>query len=465
MLKNWSAFLIILELMKEQEQIQKLQEELDLLKSQLDDQQARIEELQMDIIRLSGGGAAPSYARSNKPTNAWSLENFIGLRLIHFIGIIVLVIGLSIGVKYAIDQNLISQAMRIGLAYSAGIVLYLLSLKLRKNYILFSAILFSGALASLYFTTYGAYVYYNMISSTAAFIIMIVLTGYTVYEANRYNRQEIALLGLVGAYSIPFLISKNSERADLFFLYILLINLGVSYLSVKKLWKGVGRTAELLTWILFIGWSIARYKHVQQNTGLVFMSLFFLIFFAAILAYRFFQKQSLTRNDTWMVLLNNLGLYLGSLFIFGSTFHRDDLATIALALCVFTSVQSILFYSIWKDEPFTTKVLSNLSLILFALFVLFFWRGVTVTLLWLLTSVIVFIFGVRMKSVSARMSAIILMGATLCKLVLFDSLTFTTIQKVISYLVLGVLLLIISFFYQRKLPAPEGEKAPHTPRP
>ena len=204
--------------MKEQQQIQKLQEELDLLKSQLDDQQARIEELQMHIIRLSGGGAAPSYARSNKPTNAWSVEIFIGLRLIHFIGIIVLVIGLSIGVKYAIDQNLISQAMRIGLAYSAGIVLYLLSLKLRKNYILFSAILFSGALASLYFTTYGAYVYYNMISSTAAFIIMIVLTGYTVYEANRYNRQEIALLGLVGAYSIPFLISKNSERADLFFL-------------------------------------------------------------------------------------------------------------------------------------------------------------------------------------------------------------------------------------------------------
>lgn len=436
--------------MKEQEQIQKLQDELDRLRMQLESQQSKIDELQQRILEVGGASVAPVHMRPKKATTeTWSLENFIGLRLIHFIGIIVLVIGLSIGVKYFIDQNLISQGLRIGLAYAAGLVLYLLSLKLRKKYVLFSAILYSGGMASLYFTTYAAYVYYNMMSSTTSFIIMILLTGYTVYEANRYNRQEIALLGLVGAYSIPFLISKNSERADLFFLYILVINLGVLYLSVKKLWKGVGRAAEILTWILFIGWSVSRYKPEQQNTGLIFMSLFFLIFFAALLSYRFFQKQALTRNDTWMILFNNMALYLGSLFLFGSTFHRSDLAMITLALCIFTVVQSILFYSIWKDEPFTQRILSNLSLILFALFILFFWRGVMVTLLWLLTSVIVFIFGVRMKSVAARMSAIVLMGATLCKLVAFDSLTFTTVQKVISYLVLGVLLLVISFFYQK----------------
>jgi hypothetical protein len=41
------------------------------------------------------------------------------------------------------------------------------------------------------------------------------------------------------------------------------------------------------------------------------------------------------------------------------------------------------------------------------------------------------------------------MGATLLKLVVLDSLTFSTIQKVIAYLVLGVLLLLISFFYQK----------------
>jgi uncharacterized membrane protein len=41
------------------------------------------------------------------------------------------------------------------------------------------------------------------------------------------------------------------------------------------------------------------------------------------------------------------------------------------------------------------------------------------------------------------------MGVTLLKLVVLDSLTFSTIQKVIAYLVLGVLLLLVSYFYQK----------------
>lgn len=47
------------------------------------------------------------------------------------------------------------------------------------------------------------------------------------------------------------------------------------------------------------------------------------------------------------------------------------------------------------------------------------------------------------------MTAIILMGLTLLKLVLLDSNNFSPVQKIIAYVVLGVLLLIISFFYQK----------------
>ena len=101
-----------------------------------------------------------------------TLENFIGLRLIHFVGIMVLVIGISIGVKYAIDKELISETMRIILAYCAGLLLFILSLRLKKKYQLFSAILFSGSMATLYFTTYAAFVYYNFLPAMVTFLIM-----------------------------------------------------------------------------------------------------------------------------------------------------------------------------------------------------------------------------------------------------------------------------------------------------
>ena len=202
-----------------QDEVHRLQIELEQLSREMQLQHQKILQMQHRIAQLMDTetqNAKPIVP--SQPAQKFSLENFIGLRVINFIGIIVLVIGLSIGVKYAIDRDLISEGLRIALAYLAGIVLYVLSVQLRRKYTLFSAILFSGGMASLYFTTYGAYVYYNMFSFALAYIIMVVLTIYTVYEAIRYNRQEIALLGLVGAYGIPFLISKNADRADLFFL-------------------------------------------------------------------------------------------------------------------------------------------------------------------------------------------------------------------------------------------------------
>jgi uncharacterized membrane protein len=93
--------------------------------------------------------------------------------------------------------------------------------------------------------------------------------------------------------------------------------------------------------------------------------------------------------------------------------------------------------------------LAYAALLLFVIFIGFQWKGITVTLLWLLTAILIFIAGVRSKSIPARMAAISLMGFTLFKLVAFDSLRFSTLQKVIAYLVLGVLLLAVSFFYQK----------------
>ena len=136
--------------MKEDE-IHQLQKELEQLSQEVQLHRQKIWQLQQRILQLTNAeGHNPSTIKI-KPAQKFSLENFIGLKLINFIGIIVLVIGLSIGVKYAIDRNLISEVMRISLAYAAGIVLYLLSLRLRKNYLLFSAILFSCGMASLYY--------------------------------------------------------------------------------------------------------------------------------------------------------------------------------------------------------------------------------------------------------------------------------------------------------------------------
>src|SRR6476469_9312086 len=163
--------------------LQQLEKEVQELQQQLQATQARLQQVTQRLQQLQGNTQTqpqPNFFKTSYPS--FSLENFIGLRLIHLVGIVVLVIGLSIGVKYAIDRQLISEGARIALAYSAGVLLYVLSWWLRKKYTAFSAILFSGAMASLYFTTYGAFVYYSMFSFAIAFVLMIVLTLFTIYQ-------------------------------------------------------------------------------------------------------------------------------------------------------------------------------------------------------------------------------------------------------------------------------------------
>ena len=282
--------------MTDKERIEQLQTEAERLYRQLEQYYKELVVLRQQISQLKNTNPELSTIITSTPKNSEphqnrTIENFIGLRLIHLVGMVILVIGLSIGVKYAIDKDLISEGMRITLAYAAGITLYGLSLWLKKKYKSFSAILISGAMASLYFTTYAAFVYYQIFSFFIAFIFMILLTFYTVYEALRYNRQEIALLGLVGAYAIPFLISQNNDRADLFFLYITLINIGIIFLSIKKDWKSVGWVTQAITWVLFIGWAATRFDFRMQWVGFLFMIVFFLLFLVNELSVKIFNQR------------------------------------------------------------------------------------------------------------------------------------------------------------------------------
>ena len=172
-----------------------------------------------------------------KTTSDFNFEAFIGGKLITIIGIIILVIGLGIGVKYAIDNELLGPLARIVLAYIAGGILLFIALRLKANYIAFSAVLLSGGMASLYFTTFIAYSLYGMFGQIAAFAIMVVFTMFTVFAATVYNLQIIGIIGLVGAYAVPMLLSDGSGKIEIMFSYMVIVNIGILVLSFKKYWQ------------------------------------------------------------------------------------------------------------------------------------------------------------------------------------------------------------------------------------
>lgn len=237
-------------------------------------------------------------------------EKFIGENLISKIGILILIIGVAIGAKYAIDHDMISPLTRIILGYAVGVGLMAFAIKLKVKYENFSAVLVSGAIAIMYFITYAAYDFYALIPQALAFALMVLFTSFTVVAAIKYNKQVIAHIGLVGAYAIPFLLSDGSGKVDVLFSYMAIINIGILVLSFKKYWKPLFYASFGLTWLIFISWRLdlsSSYNYF--GLALLFSSLFFLTFYITNLAYKVSKKEVFGFSDVIILLLNSFVYY------------------------------------------------------------------------------------------------------------------------------------------------------------
>lgn len=171
-----------------------------------------------------------------KPKRKINYEKYIGENLFGKIGILVLVIGIGLFVKYAIDNEWINEQIRTLLGFVVGSILLFVAERLQKNYRTFSSLLAGGAFAIFYVTVAVAYHYYALFSQTVAFLILVAITVLMTVLASIYNRRELAIISLVGGFTAPFLVSSGSGNDVVLFSYIAILNVGMFLLSFRKKW-------------------------------------------------------------------------------------------------------------------------------------------------------------------------------------------------------------------------------------
>jgi uncharacterized membrane protein len=379
----------------------------------------------------------------------FSIEQFIGLKLLNFIGIVVLLIGIVIGVKFAVDQDLISPLFRIMLAYAAGALLLILSITLKTKYEAFSAVLFSGAAATFYFTTYGAFEFYGFLSRPFAFSLMVLFTIVAVWISLRYNRQEISILALVGAYGIPFLVGGNAGNIAVRFGYLFLINSGILVISFKKNWEWLKYLSFGFSWLIFVSWLLLKYDASWFATGLGFMIAFFVQFSITICGFRLFRRQELPSTDYLLVCLLNVFVYVSALLLYRHTNNAADYALVTLLLALVYLSISIMLHFLLKKNQGLSKLFMLSGLILLIVYTPIQLDGIIVSLIWIAGAIVLFIAGLGLKVGVFRFLSFALFGITLCKLVIVDSRRFSSIEKIITYVSIGGVLLVISFLYQK----------------
>lgn len=264
----------------------------------------------------------PIAVKEKKKREPVNLEKFIGENLFGKIGILVLVIGIGFFVKYAIDKNYINEVVRTVMGFAVGFLLLFIAWRLRKTYRTYSSLLAGGAFAIFYVTVAMAYHYYELFSQPVAFAILIVVTLLMSGLAILYDRRELAIIALGGGFIAPFLVSSGAGDYMVLFTYVLILDIGMFFLSFYKRWGELPVICFVLTWIVLFGYTLSVPSSLmpfqQLLHLLIFSYSFYLLFLFSIISIIRIKDRVINLLLLIALTLNNfvfMGIGLWLLFI------------------------------------------------------------------------------------------------------------------------------------------------------
>jgi len=339
---------------------------------------------------------APAHSE-NRPAGLAALqknpEKFIGENLISRIGALIMLIGVAFGVKYSIDNNLIGPVGRIISGYVMALALLLGAFKLKSKYHDLSAVILSAAMAMLYFVSYFAHHSYELFPRALSFVLMVSFTVFTVLSALHYNKQVIAFIGMLGAYGVPFLLSKNSGEVEVLFSYLSIVNAGIFYIALKKNWLPLFFGAMLLGWLIYFSWFFTGFSYQGHfSTALLFQNLFHALFLGFLLFGRLLKNTTLKPADAVFYLLNSLLYYCAGYTLLDFK-HAAWLGAFTLACaCLHFAVAKIM-QKRGADNRAGLYMAMTVMLSLLAVSVAVQLDGHWVTILWSLQATLLYRFG------------------------------------------------------------------------
>ncbi|HEV2355388.1 MAG TPA: DUF2339 domain-containing protein, partial [Puia sp.] len=318
-------------------------------------------------------------------------EKFIGENLVSKIGIAVLVLGIGFFVRYAIDNDWVGPTGRVGIGLLSGGILIALAHWLRHQYKAFSSVLMGGGTAVLYFSIALAYHEYQLFSQTTAFALMLAITAFAVAVSLLYNREELAVIALVGGFVTPFLVSNGSRDYNALFIYLLILTAGLLVIAYRKAWRLLNGLAFGFTAVLFGSWLVAlpdRTPDLVYDRGAMFATAFYALFFVATIARTIRENKKFIAAD-FIVLLLNTCLYFASalyfLFILGLETYKG------LYCAIMGVIHFCLSYVLFRKQSVDKNILYlliGLTLSFVSLTAPLQFHGHYITLFWATESVV-----------------------------------------------------------------------------
>jgi hypothetical protein len=296
----------------------------------------------------------------NRPAGV-SMEFAVATTWLIRAGIIALVVGIGYFLKWSIDRQLFPPAARVASSLFVGVTMMVGGFVFyRRQWTILGQGLLGGAFAVLYLSLYAVGPMYHLVSTPYVFGLMILVTLTAGVMAVSCNSMLVAILGIIGGYGTPVMLSTGQPQFLAFFSYLLLLGVGVLGISHFRAWRLLNYLAFLFTYALYTA-SLGQYQAARDfNVALVFLILFFALH--SFLSWSHTLRRSAERAGLLEILhlIFNAGLFaLAAYQLIQGRFGRPFPALMTLGLALFYIGHVAFFLARPRpDRPLTLTVMA-----------------------------------------------------------------------------------------------------------
>jgi uncharacterized membrane protein len=198
---------------------------------------------------------------------------------------IALVVAAVFFLKYSIEAGWLQPPVRVAIGILGAVALLVVcEMKAARRYPATANAMDAAAIAILFATFFAAHALWNLIPSLVAFGLLAMVTLIAVLLSIRRESLFIAVLGLLGGFATPALLSTGENRPIPLFAYLLLLNVGLAQVARVKRWPVLTVLTLILTTIYQWGWVL---KFLDNSSVPLAMGVFLLFPLAAIAGLMF----------------------------------------------------------------------------------------------------------------------------------------------------------------------------------
>lgn len=260
-------------------------------------------------------------------------ESFFTSNLLNKVGVLALIIGMGFFLTYTFDQSWVSPVVKV-LTSTLFAVLFLFGaawFNKTETYKVFVQGIAGAGIAVFYLSIFAAYSYYHLFNYPIAFVLMLATATIAFHQALKYNSVATAVLGLVGGFVTPFMMSKGGGNAVDLLTYLLFLNIWTVALAYKKPeWKAVENLGLFATYISYFMLQGSSYYSENWGIAVLFLTLIWAIYLGLDISKIERKIKTFSLEGNFLNVANGLIFYSGIYFLLN--YNNHDSVSFATAL-------------------------------------------------------------------------------------------------------------------------------------